>query len=137
MVVVVWDKDKYDVGVKAFNNHHKRLADIINLLHSISDSDNNINHITLVYKELLEYTKYHFSVEEKLMLKYKYENYQVQKLEHQRFIDFLLESYKKFEKDFYIIDLIELIDFLGEWIISHILDEDQKYKEFFKSKGVS
>ena len=137
MVVVVWNEDKYDVGVKVFNSHHKRLVDMINLLHSVSDSNNNINHINLVYKELLEYTRYHFDVEEKLMLKYKYENYHVQKLEHQQFIGFLVNSYEKFKKDFYMIELIELIDFLGEWIIAHILGEDQKYKSFFNKKGVS
>ena len=137
MVLVKWDEKKYDVGVKAFNTHHKRLVDIINLLHSTVDGSNNLNHIAVIYKELLDYTKYHFEVEEKLMLKYKYDNYHLQKLEHSKFIDSLTQSYEKFKTEFYIIELLELIDFLGEWILEHILNTDKKYKEFFEKNGVS
>ncbi len=136
MILVKWDEEKYDVGVKAFNSHHKRLVDIINLLHSTVDGSNNLNHISVIYKELLDYTKYHFEVEEKLMLKYKYDNYHLQRLEHKRFVDSLTESYEKFKTEFYIVELLELIDFLGDWILDHILNTDKQYKEFFEKNGV-
>jgi hemerythrin-like metal-binding protein len=137
MILVQWDEEKYDVGVKAFNAHHKRLVDIINLLHSTADGSNNLNHISVIYKELIDYTKYHFDVEEKLMLKYKYDNYHLQKLEHKKFVDSLTKSFEKFKTEFYIVELMELIDFLGDWILDHILNTDKQYKEFFEKNGVN
>ncbi len=32
---------------------------------------------------------------------------------------------------------VALLDYLGIWLVEHILKEDMKYKEFFKSKGLS
>jgi hemerythrin len=45
-----------------------------------------------VVDELIDYTQYHFSTEEKYMLEYAYPGYEQHKAEHEEFIDKIQRS---------------------------------------------
>jgi len=132
-------KDEYSVNIADIDKQHKRLFEIgarINDLAEAKDGYDHYDDIMEVLHELREYTEYHFDFEEKLMEKYGYERYEIQKFEHL----FVVKKIKKFEND--DIDekqretIMGLVAFVSDWIASHILQEDMKYKSFFNNKGV-
>ncbi len=133
-LIVKWDKEKFDVGVELFNTHHKRLIDLLNLLHSVVDSTNNKKHIEIIFNELAKYTVYHFKAEEKIMDEYNYSHLGLHHFEHEKFVNTVLDAIEAYKKGVTMIEVIKLLDFLREWIINHILKSDMKYKEFFKDK---
>ena len=124
--------DKYLTKIDFIDKQHKKLFSIIAEAHKIIVNDfspNKYNDISLVLKELKNYTKNHFSEEESYMEKINYPGLQQQKLEHNAFIsrlvsvnlDNITENQQK--------ELEELIDFLIKWLSYHILDKDLKIAE--------
>ena len=92
-------------------------------------SPNKYNDISLVLKELKNYTQNHFSEEESYMEKINYPGLQQQKLEHDAYISRLdsvnLDNITANQQK----ELEELIDFLIKWLSYHILDKDLKIAE--------
>jgi len=131
-LIIKWDEDKFDVGVELFNKHHKRLVDLLNLLHSVIDSTNNKKHVEIIFNELAKYTVYHFEAEEKAMEMYNYNHFALHQIEHKKFVSTVVDSIERYKQGITMVEVIKLLDFLREWIINHILKSDMKYKEFFK-----
>jgi hemerythrin len=132
-------KDEYRTGIGTIDEQHKHLLEIGARIFDLAETDDGYDHydeIMAVLAELKEYTQYHFGYEEKLMESYGYENYESQKFQH----FFLVKKIDKFlDAD---IDsrqgdtILGLAGFVSDWITSHILQEDMKYRDFFLSRGV-
>lgn len=89
-----------------------------------------------IIDELLEYTRYHFKYEENMLKEYKYDHIHAQEEEHGFYVYKINEVASRDEK--YIDDnqrkvLLEIIDFLSEWISQHINVADRKYAVFLKT----
>lgn len=98
MALFKWNDD-LSVKVASFDTHHKRLIDLINELH---DSMLVGKHQTVIgknLKELLDYTRYHFENEERLMLAHKYADYGQHKLQHDNFVAKVRECISKYESE--------------------------------------
>ncbi len=76
--------------------------------------------------ELQNYTKYHFSTEEKLFEKHNYENSEEHIVLHKAFISKLDNIAHKYKVEKKNINL-DLMIFLRTWLVSHILENDKKY----------
>ena len=84
---------------------------------------------------LVNYTRTHFAYEEMLFKRYGYED-QVEHLKtHERMVtkisDFR-DRYTGGERDIGP----ELLDFLKDWLIHHILEDDMAYTEHLIAQGV-
>jgi len=79
--------------------------------------------------DLIDYTKYHFSREEKIMQDHNYPDFEDHKQQH----DKMVAQVTKFI-DEYRIDKTRTIDnvtqFLKSWLINHINGSDQKYRPY-------
>jgi len=79
--------------------------------------------------DLIDYTKYHFSREEKIMQDHHYPGFEDHKQQH----DKMVAQVTKFI-DEYRIDKTRTIDnvtqFLKSWLINHINGSDQKYRPY-------
>lgn len=126
---IEWN-DALSVGVEKIDNQHKTLINILNLLYdSINEGKENVA-IELIIDELVDYTKYHFSDEENYFKKLKYHNIEQHIKAHKGFI----KKIKKFQDDFKNrkeINISELLDFLKDWLINHIMKDDQSYGQYF------
>lgn len=132
MSYVEW-KNEYNVGVKSFNDDHKRLFGYLNELHSGLSAGFKVSEMQYIVKGLVEYTQTHFKREEKLMMKYNYPEFEKHKEEH----DNLLKEVGEFNEDFIAGKKsfsFALLEFLHDWVSNHILQTDMKYKEFFKEE---
>ena len=126
-------KDEYSVGVEKLDRQHKHLIEIVNKLIEHRDTDANPNLVPEILTEMLNYTREHFIDEEELMQEYGYQESEPQKKQHAYFLKTTAELSIRALNDKQSLPA-NILEFLGNWWIIHILKWDMKYKEFFKQK---
>jgi len=130
-------KDEYAVGIETIDRQHRHLFEIGGRLVDLANDDyDHYDEIMEVIQELKDYTVYHFGFEEELMQKYGYPDYETHKFHH----FFAMKKIQKFEEEDFDLNqkeaVMKLVAFISDWVSNHILNEDQKYKDFFIEKGV-
>lgn len=122
---IVWG-DVLSVGVDEIDEDHRKLVNIFNILnHSVTEGASS-EYLAAVLEELINCTVWHFSHEERLMLKYGYEDTEEHKDEHQELIKSAKELQEKIlQADKPVAD--EDIDYLERWLTGHILSTDMKF----------
>ena len=125
---IVWG-DVLSVEVDEIDEDHRKLVNIFNILnHSVAEGDSP-DYLAAVLKELINCTVWHFSHEERLMLKYGYEGIEEHKAEHRE----LINSVKKLQQEIlqaYKPVSDEHIEYLERWLAEHILTEDMRLGSF-------
>ena len=132
---VAW-KDELSVGIESIDDDHKKLLTLINNLQTAVYYPTGEAFERQALQELVDYTKYHFEREEKLMLANGYPDFEPHKRQHEAMIakvNGFLEAYEKDREG--TID--ELTQFLKSWLIQHIAGTDQQYSEHLRSRGVN
>lgn len=132
---VEW-KGQYEVGIVKFDDQHKKLCALINELHDgVNDYDGG-HVMKRVLQGLIEYAMNHFADEEKLMLKHGYPEYAEHKKEHDEMADKL-----SYYVDGYIAGRAqiktEILDFLVNWLETHMVQTDGRYVQFFRERGIT
>jgi hemerythrin-like metal-binding protein len=130
MEYINWD-DSYLVGVEAFDKDHRYLVKLINNLHSGLTGGFKISEMTYILDDLVRYTDVHFKREEDMMQKYSYPGFKEHKRAHQELVQQVMEFQKQLEEGKKAFTL-ELMSFLKDWLINHILKTDMLYRDFFK-----
>ena len=130
----------FDTGIPEVDDQHKKLVGMINQLESAGalGSDAVDHEMGLVLKKLVDYTQYHFESEERVMEEILFVERKEHSVKHKDLIKritiFLLKLKEKGE-----ISLDELMNFLRDWLVDHIMYEDSKigvaYRQFTKSKA--
>lgn len=121
---IVWGR-VLSVGVDEIDEDHRKLVNIFNILkHSVMERESP-DYLAAVLEELLNCTVWHFSHEERLMLKYRYEGIDEHKADHQE----LIKSAKELQQEILQADkplADEHIEFLERWLTEHILTADMR-----------
>ena len=111
------------VGVDEIDEDHRILVRIFNILnHAMADGE-SADYLAAVLEELINCTVWHFSHEERLMLKYDYQETDTHKQAHHELIDSAKALQQKIlQADNQIVD--QDIEFLERWLTEHILTDD-------------
>ena len=121
---MIW-YDNYNIGVEHIDRQHQQLAKTIKKLQKSLSKGRFTPEAGEALKFLVHYTQEHFRAEEELMAKIGYKDLAAHRLLHkkleQQIIDILLDLKKGKQ-----IDAYELVDFLIDWLIHHIVNEDKK-----------
>lgn len=136
--MIKW-KNEYSVNIRDIDEQHKKLFEIISKIYDLSTMDDKYDHydeILSILDELKDYTIYHFDFEEKLLDKYNYDESGNQKIEHSFFVKKLERIGRKDIDGEQTETVLEISKFVLDWIASHILKNDMKYKQFLNDKGV-
>jgi hemerythrin len=134
MALINWN-DTFALNIKKIDDQHKRLIELINILHDSMKAGKGNEVIGPILSDLLNYTAFHFTTEEKFFQQYAYPEYLLHKKEH----DELTNKVKAFINDFgtgKISLTIDVMNFLKDWLRTHILGSDMKYSPFLINKGV-
>ena len=118
------------------NEQHKKLVGFINELHDSFKSGRGNEVIGKILDGLVNYTKVHFSTEEKLMEKYLYPGYVRHKNEHDDLVKQVNDLQGKIKSGGMVVSL-EVMQFLKNWLNNHILKSDKLYGPFLNKKGIS
>lgn len=129
-----WE-EKYSVGVLEIDNQHKKLFEVINEIMDVIGGHFEQEKVNQLINKLLEYKKFHFATEKKYFKEFNYEGAAEHVLEHQKFGEKLASLQEKYKDDLVNFSFA-LIEFLEDWLINHLMNEDQKYKECFASHGL-
>ena len=125
---IVWDKS-LSIDVDEVDDDHRRLVDVFNVLsHAVADGE-SADYLEAVLQELINCTVWHFSHEERLMLKYGYAERAEHKAEHRELID----SVKALQAKFLVGDRQlsgKEIEYLEHWLTEHIYVADMKMGAF-------
>lgn len=135
MALIEWN-DKYSVGVRELDSQHKQLVAILNELYEAMQSGKANDLIGQIINKLVNYTKTHFTTEEKYMSQYGYPDLASQQREHATFTDKVLKFKEDFDSGRTSMS-VSVTSFVKDWLLSHISGSDQKYGPFLNSKGVS
>ena len=121
---LVWSQ-VLSVEVDEIDEDHRKLLDLFNILnHSLTDGESQ-EYLEAVLEELINCTVWHFSHEERLMLKYGYKEISEHKAKHQELINSAKElQHKILQTDKLIADAE--IAFLEGWLTEHILTDDMR-----------
>ncbi len=131
---IEWNK-KYETGVSVFDNEHKKLVAIINRLNRAMMAGDGSKVIKGIIGELIDYTATHFKHEENEMVKHGYGKYDEHKGIHVDFVNQVLKVQKEVESGRVTVST-DLMEFLKDWLLKHIMVSDKEYYPFFNSKGL-
>ena len=132
MALLNWSED-LSVKVRGIDNQHKRLVELINDLHNAMKEGKGKEKLGTILNELISYTKYHFSSEEKLMQKKNYPSYLQHKEEHDSFTKKVIEFNRQFETGSLFLSN-EVLLFLKDWLVEHIKGTDKKYSPYLTAE---
>jgi len=134
-VLISWDQNQYGLGITLIDDQHKRLVDIINKLFNALLLGKADNTVPETLKELIDYTNYHFKAEEDLFHIYYYPKTNEHEFEHNQFLTKMYELMEKSKTNVNVVSF-ELMQYLKDWLLNHILVSDRKYVPFMKAKGL-
>jgi len=135
MALITWSND-LSVSIKKFDEEHKKLITMINDLHMAMGSGNGKDVLGPVLARLVDYTKTHFAAEEELMQKHGYPGYVSHKALHDGLTRQVIDLQNKFGEGKVLIT-VQVMNFLKDWLSSHIINTDKKYSHYLNSKGVA
>ena len=136
MEEVRWD-DSLSVGIDLIDEQHKmliqRLIDLTNAVKRYQGGPKVMK--TLDF--LIEYTDFHFSTEEKNMIKFNYPGLDDHKTKHEEFKVTLSHLLEDFEDEGGTVSLATAINtFMFDWLVKHIKDVDLRFGEFLTEEGL-
>lgn len=130
MSLLQWE-DRFSVGVDQFDRQHRVLVDLINELHEAMRTGKGQQELGVILEKLVQYTRVHFASEEEWMVRYQYPEYPQHRASHDHLTRQVLEFQRQY-KDGTIGLSVQMIQFLKEWLVNHIIGEDKAYAHFFQ-----
>jgi hemerythrin len=130
MPFIKWYK-RYELGIEELDEHHRHLIDLLNMVYDGLKCGAERDELGAVLDELANYAIYHFAAEEHGMEVHKFPDSSYHIEEHEKF----RIRIKGFQKDFHEGKLnlsVELVQFLYNWLMHHILNVDAKYGLYVK-----
>jgi len=134
MALIQWSAS-LSVNVAEMDKQHQKLVGMINELHDAMVKGKGKEVMAKTISGLMDYTKTHFTDEEKLIDRFQYPESASQKNMHKKFLDKVYEFKKQMDEG-KVGMTITLSDFLSDWLKNHIKIEDKKYGVFLNKQGV-
>jgi hemerythrin len=127
---IIWD-DSFDIQVEVIDAQHRRLVELMNRLIAMQDQTTSDDEIADILGAMTNYLGYHFETEEQMMIDHGYPELESHREEHQTFVTqtaYFIATYRQsgvsLKKD--------ILLFLKEWLVEHILQTDAAFGAFLK-----
>ncbi len=127
-----WSSE-FSLSIPEIDRHHKQLVQMVNLLYRAMRQQRGRNEVGRILNDLAEYTVFHFQFEEALFEKYQYPEQEAHKTSHKALVANVLEFQNSFTQGKSTVTL-ELMEFLTDWLKTHILKADNAYVPFLTKK---
>ncbi len=134
-MIIPW-KDEYSLGIASIDAQHKKLISIINTLGDTLLTGVKKEDIDIAIVQMEAYTKEHFLFEEEYFKSFHYEGTEEHLAEHQIFLDKTQDFRMRASTEGTTL-LIEILGYLEEWFLHHVLVVDKKYVADFHLHGIN
>jgi len=135
MPLMVWN-DKLSVGVAVIDEEHEKLISMINELHDAIQGGHGKDSLGKILDGLIVYTATHFAHEEKLFADTGYPAAAAHKKAHDDLRKQVLDVQEKYKAGASGALSLEVMNFLKNWLITHIQGSDKKYGPHLNAKGI-
>ena len=142
MPFMEWNSN-YNIGVPSADDDHRCLIDLINEMHeaiirgrgreTVAAAVDEAATMAAVLDELLAYSSYHTSLEEMLMQKFDYPDYDEHRKAHRMFAGKVRTYRRRFDEGAGILSM-DIVRFMKDWLDTHLLDDDRRLGEFLKER---
>ena len=137
--LVKWS-DKYYTGVELVDTQHRELVNLTNKLYEacLVRSDELGGVFKDAMSRMVDYVRFHFSAEQKLLERIKYPEYPTHKKQHEELVIDILAVAKEYNEGRHLVPN-KFARTLQEWIFSHIAIYDQMWAAYVneqKRKGL-
>ena len=135
MALMTWT-DKLSVGVGVIDDDHKKLVGMVNELYDAMQAGHGKEKLGRILDELVKYTKFHFAREEKFFAETGYPAAGPHKQQHEALTRQVLDVQKKYNAGATATLSVDVMQFLKNWLITHIQGSDQSYRPHLNAKGI-
>ena len=122
------------LNVPIIDAQHEKLVQLTNDLYlaCLQNSETASIYFIEVVHKVVDYVRYHFTVEEKMMLLFEYPDYSSHKKEHENFVREILIETQKFSSKKHLVPN-RYVQYLRDWILSHIAVCDKALADYILS----
>lgn len=127
MVLLNWSSS-FSVDNEQLDYQHEQLVWMANELHdaiALTNGETPKVILDVLFDRLIDYAKFHFADEERIMKAENYPDYEHHKLEHEKFAKRIIELHSLFTKNKLNTNQ-DVVPLLKDWITNHICGEDKK-----------
>ncbi|MGL1901406.1 MAG: bacteriohemerythrin [Fibrobacterales bacterium] len=132
--LIKWE-DSLSVGVDEFDSDHQVLIGMINDLNLAMSEGKSKDALGKIIDGLLDYTEYHFGNEERNFKKYDFPDAESHTALHKVFVD-KIATFRDDVASGRAMVSKDIMVFLKEWLIKHIMGVDRQYTKFFNERGI-
>jgi len=134
MALFTWNNN-YSVGVASIDKQHMSLFDSLNELHNAMLQGKAKEVTGTLLRNLLAYTREHFSSEEAMLLKASFPDLAKHRQRHADFTRQVSVFLERYERGDLALN-VELMTVLRDWLSNHILREDHSYRSCLAQRGI-
>lgn len=124
------------IGISSIDEQHQQLFHLIDQLQEAMGRGESRAVLDQIFAGLVDYTKVHFTHEAELFEELGYPRMAEHLVKHEAFVKKLTELQSQFESSSNFMIGVDVMTFMTDWLVSHILGEDQKYVALFKENEV-
>jgi hemerythrin-like metal-binding protein len=121
MPLIEWRKE-YETGIAGVDHEHRELVDLINRLHEHVASGVDQARIAEFLGEVFARIAAHFALEESIMRKHAYDEYEAHKAEHERLLDEIRDIMDSASTAY----ASSLSTVVRDWFVSHFKSKDAR-----------
>jgi hemerythrin len=136
MPLVKWN-DKFSVGVAKFDEEHQRLFAMVNDLFDGVNAGRGKDVLASIAEGLIAYARFHLANEERLLAHHGYPGLEGHKAQHRKLTRAVQRIQERLDAGATDAMAREVVRFLNEWLVQHILGTDKAYSAFLNGKGIT
>ncbi len=125
MALIEWSKD-FETGVADVDHEHQELVELLNALHGQLEADAPRETISEFLGEVFARISAHFALEETVMRKHRYDEYEIHKADHEKLLDDLLNIMDDFEAGTEADYRSALAGAVRDWFVDHFKTKDAR-----------
>lgn len=135
MSLIAWN-DRLSVGIASIDKEHQKLVGLLNEFYDAVQGGKGKESLANVLAALIDYTKKHFANEENLFAKTSYPEAAAHKKAHDDLTRQVLEIQEKYTQGAKATLPTETLNFLKNWLLTHIQGTDKKYTSHLVNHGI-
>ena len=130
MSMFIW-KESFCVHIEEIDEQHRQFFEYVNQLHSTIQTGEEMKVLNDIFQALSDYVQSHFKTEEEMLRILSYPGLEYQQKQHAYFESEIKALQAKSVEQSQIA--MSTLEFLRDWFLNHIIDEDKKYGHYLDS----
>lgn len=133
-ILIEWSSG-LSVNVPSIDEQHKKLVNMINALNHAMERGLTDEAIQSIFDGLLAYTNKHFEYEEELLNRTGFPASAAHEREHASLRSRVVEMQERVARGEMVLG-VEVMDFLRDWLVNHIMGSDRAYSKHLVEHGI-